>query len=93
MEIEIFTNVLKDIFGGENMIEIPQRDSINLKNLFEFLAGKYGKEVLQRLFDGEYLRPEIILRINETAVEPQGSWSIEVKNGDRLIILTAMAGG
>ena len=93
MEIEIFTNVLKDIFGGENKIEIPQRDSINLEKLFELLAREYGDEVLERMFNEENLRPEIILRINETAVEPQGIKSIEVKNGDRLIILTAIAGG
>ena len=83
MEIEIFTNVLKDILGGGNKIEIPERDSINLKKLFEFL---------ERLFDGENLRPEIILRINETAVDSQKCIEIEVQSGDRIVILTAMAG-
>ncbi len=82
MEIEIFTNVLKDILGGGNKIEIPERDSINLKKLFEFL---------ERLFDGENLRPEIILRINETAVDSQKCIEIEVQSGDRIVILTAMA--
>ena len=82
MEIEIFTNVLKDILGGGNKIEIPERDSINLKKLFE---------LLERLFDGENLRPEIILRINETAVDSQKCIEIEVQSGDRIVILTAMA--
>jgi len=93
LEIEIFTNVLKDILGGGNKIEIPEGDSINLKKLFEFLARNYGRELLERLFDGENLRPEIILRVNETAVDSQKCMDIEVQSGDRIVIQTAMAGG
>lgn len=92
-EIEISTNVLNDIFGERNKIEIPQENSIQLRRLLDHWAQKWGKRVLERLLHGENLRPEIIFLVNGKTVESLDHLETEIRNGDRLVILTAITGG
>jgi len=93
LEIEITTNVLNDIFGETNRIEIPQEDSIRLRELFHFWTQTRGKKVLGRLLDGEKLRPEIIFLVNEKTVDLLNGLETQIRNGDRLVILSAVTGG
>lgn len=93
MEIEIITNVVKDILRASGKIEIPRRSSIKLKDLFDHLTRLYGPQITERLLEDDTLRPEIIFLINGKAIEKSKVSSSKLKDGDRLAILTAMAGG
>ena len=93
MKIEIITNVIKDILKDSATIEIPQQHSITLNELFNHLTNLYGQQVSKRLLVDDNLRPEIIFLINGKSVEKSNGASSKLKDGDRLSILTAMAGG
>ena len=93
MKIEIITNVIKDILKNSGIIEIPQKHSITLDELFSHLTSLYGQQVSTRLIIDDNLRPEIIFLINGKSVEKSSGVSSKIKDGDRLSILTAMAGG
>lgn len=93
MVLEITTNVLKDILGAADRITISGRDSIKLRELFDHLSDVYGKELLPRLLYDGFLRPEIIFLINGESLDSVNGLERELINGDRLAILTAMAGG
>ena len=57
------------------------------------MIAMYGQQISKRLLTGDNLRPEIIFLINGKSVEKSSGLSSKLKDGDRLSILTAMAGG
>ena len=93
MRIEIITNVIKDVLKKSETVEIPERNSITLDDLFNHLIDLYGQQISKRLLSEDNLRPEIIFLINGKSVEKSSGLSSKLNDGDRLSILTAMAGG
>ena len=93
MEIAVSTNVLNDIFGLNSKLHIPQKDSVGLKELFTLWTLEHGQKVLTRLFDGEKLRPEVILLVNGKNISSLNGLDTEIHHGDRVAILTVITGG
>jgi molybdopterin converting factor small subunit len=93
VEIAVSTNVLNDIFGLSSKLHILQKDSMRLNELFTLWALEHGQKVLTRLFDGENLRPEIILLVNGKNIGSLDGLDTEIHHGDQVAILTAVAGG
>jgi molybdopterin converting factor small subunit len=93
VEISVSTNVLNDIFGLSSQLHIPQKDSMGLKELFTLWALEHGQKVLTRLFDGENLRPEVILLVNGRNISSLNGLDTEIHHGDQVAILTAITGG
>jgi molybdopterin converting factor small subunit len=91
--IDIITNVLDDILERKGRFEIPEKDSIQLRELFELWAQKSGQGVLERLLDCGTLRPEIIFLVRGKTAESLKGLQTEIRDGDQVVILTAMAGG
>ena len=52
MHIEMTTNILNDLFGLSHRIEIPGRDSITLRDLFDLWINEHGHKVAERLYEG-----------------------------------------
>jgi sulfur carrier protein ThiS len=93
LKIEITTNFLNDIFGLSNRIEIPKRDSIVLRDLFDLWTEEHGKKVMARLYDSSGLREEVILLVNDRNVGFLSGLDTEILDGDRIVILSAVTGG
>ena len=93
MRIEIITNVIKDVLKKSQTVQIAERNSITLNDLFNHLIDLHGQQISKRLLSEDSLRPEIIFLINGKSVEKKSGLSTILKDGDRLSILTAMAGG
>ena len=93
LEIEITTNILCDIFGTRNKITVPYAVSSRLRTLLEIWNSTHRNKVLERLLDGENLKPEIIFLVNGTSLESLNGLETEIRDGDQLVILTAMTGG
>jgi molybdopterin converting factor small subunit len=93
LRVEIITNVIKDVLKKSETVEIPERNTITLDGLFNHLIDLYGQQISKRLLSEDNLRPEIIFLINGKSVKKSSGLSSKLKDGDRLSILTAMAGG
>jgi molybdopterin converting factor small subunit len=93
LEFEISTNVLNDFLGLRRKIEIPQKDSITLRELFALWASRYGREISERFIQEGAIRPEVILLVNEKNIDSLQGLDTEIHDRDKLVILTAVAGG
>jgi molybdopterin converting factor small subunit len=93
LEIEIRTNVLNDLFGLSNRIEIEGRDSIVLWELLHRWETEHGRRVLERVLDGPRLREEVVFLVNDQNVGALNGLDTVIRDGDRLVILSAVTGG
>ena len=93
MEIEIRTNVLNDLFGLTNRIEVEGRDSIVLRELLHLWGTEHGRKVLERVLDGPNLREEVVFLVNDQNVGALNGLDTAICDGDRLVILGAVTGG
>ena len=93
LEIEIRTNVLNDLFGLSNRIELEGRDSIVLRELLHLWETGYGRKILERVLDGPNLREEIVFLVNDQTVGALNGLDTAICDGDRLVILGAVTGG
>lgn len=82
---------LASSLGGGREAEV---DASNIRELIKALGERYGEALTRRLLDGEgRLNPTINIYVNGRNIRFTGGLETPLKEGDKVSILPAVAGG
>lgn len=81
----------KMLFGAEICVE----GGLDIRSILLNLASKYGEEFVTRVYDPvkDQLKPWIVILRNGRSIDFMKGKSTELRDGDRLVIMTITAGG
>lgn len=81
----------KMLFGAEICVE----GGLDIRSILLNLASKYGEEFVTRVYDPvkDQLKPWIVILRNGRSIDFMKGKSTELRDGDRLVIMTIAAGG
>ncbi|MFQ5711549.1 MAG: ubiquitin-like small modifier protein 1 [Candidatus Geothermarchaeales archaeon] len=88
------SSVLHDITGAKEL-ELDLNQGSTVKDLFDTLFEKYGADFRRRILDPKTgdLRRFIIVIVNGRDIRHMNQMETELKEGDEVAILPAVAGG
>ncbi len=90
---KVYTYLKAEISKGELVVNIPEKDSARLDELFDQVSSLVGRNIKEKLIKDGKLREGIILVINGKVIPPVNAEEIIVKDGDTLSLLPPGSGG
>ncbi len=90
---KVYTYLKAEIGRGELIIDIPDRDSAKLDELFDLINSLVGKNIKEKLIKDGKIREGIILVLSGKVIPPVNAEEIIVKDGDTLSLLPPGSGG
>jgi len=96
MKVSIyFYGVLKKLAGFSH-IEVEVEDKISIKSLIKTIIRKVDKkEFTERFYDKdtEFIKPDIIVLINDRDINLLGRENTAIKDGDKVVFIPSIHGG
>ena len=86
-----YLGIFRDLAGGvkEEVIEIPNKESIKLKELIDHIAKRHGEEIRKYIVEGFGEELNVLILVNGV----HANYETIVRDGDTVSILPPASGG